>query len=104
MGLIRLLLIVLMTLTASVCAAMDGGHATALEHDHTSPMTVADDHPVCCSDSTERMQNCHVLPALVPASDFGVPEPVSCGNMLFGSGLLLTGIEPSGPLNPPRAV
>lgn len=101
---IRLLLIVLMTLTASISGALDAGHATAMEHAHAGALDVTDDQPLCCSDSTERMQNCHVLPALVPASDLPVSEPASRGDVSFGSGLLPTGIDPSGPFDPPRTV
>ena len=104
MGSIRLLLIVLMTLTASISGVLDAGHATAIEHAHAAALDATVDQPVCCSDGTERTQNCHVLPALVPASDLHVSEPESCGDVSFGSGLLLTGINPSGPLDPPLTV
>jgi hypothetical protein len=93
-----------MTLTASVSGALDAGHATAMEHVHAGALDVTDDQPLCCSDSTERTQNCHVLPVLVPASDLHVSEPASREDVSFGSGLLLTGIDPSDPLDPPRMV
>lgn len=101
---IRLLLIVLMALTASVFGALDAGHATAKEYAHATVQHAAEDQPACCSDSTQHTQNCHVLPALVPATDLHVSEPVSRADVLFGAGLLLTGIELAGPLDPPRTV
>lgn len=104
MRLIRLLLIVLMTLTTSVSGAMGADHATAMDHAHANTVDVAGDDTVCCSDSTERTQSCHVLPALVPASDLRVTGPTSCRDVSFGPGLLLTGIEPSRPLDPPLSV
>jgi hypothetical protein len=104
MGMIRLLLIVLMTLTASVSGALDAGHATAMEHAHATVQHVDEDQPACCSDSTQHTQNCHVLPAVLPISDLNVSEPESCGDVSFGFGILLTGIKPSGPLDPPRTV
>lgn len=104
MTFIRLCLIVLMTLTASVSGAVDAGHMTAMEHTQASPPDGAVDRPGCCMDGSERAQTCHFMPALVPVSDFRLPKSDSCADISFGSGLLLTGIEPSGPLDPPRAV
>lgn len=103
MSLIRLLLVVIVALSASVSGAMNAGHITVAEHSHAAMVDVADDQPVCCSGGTERTQTCHVLPALLPGADLHDASPAGCEDVAFGTGLLLTGIEPSGPLDPPRA-
>lgn len=104
MGLVRLLLVVMVTLSASLSGAMDAGHTTVAEHGHASADEVADDQPVCCSESSERTQTCHVLPALLPGADQHDAAPAACEDVVMSAGLLLTGIELSGPLDPPRAM
>ena len=104
MFLFRLLLVVMTTLSASVSGAMDAGHMVAVEHSHTSVGEVADDQPICCSESSERTQTCHALAALLPGADLNDTAPTTCEDVSILAGVLLTGIEPSGPLDPPRAV
>ncbi|UWR24655.1 hypothetical protein [Sulfitobacter sp. S190] len=104
MGLIRLLLVVLVALSASISGAMDAGHAAVVEHSHVAMDEVADDQPVCCSESSERSQTCHALPALLPgAAGHHNDAPATCEDVFTAASLLLTGFEPSGPLDPPRA-
>lgn len=104
MALIRLLLVVLVvTLSASGSGAMIAGHAAVMEQSHAGMGETAGDQPICCSESSERTQTCHVLPALLPGADLHLAATATCGDVFVGTGLLLTGIEPSGPLDPPRA-
>jgi len=103
MGLIRLLLIVMVALSASISGAMDAGHAAVVEHSHVAMDEVANDQPVCCSESSERSQTCHALPALLPGAGNHDDAPATCEDVFIAASLLLTGIEPSGPLDPPRA-
>ena len=103
MGLIRLLLVVLVALSASVSGAMVAGHAAVVEHSHVAMDEVANDQPVCCSESSERSQTCHALPALLPGAGNHDDAPATCEDVFIAASLLLTGIEPSGPLDPPRA-
>ncbi|MEJ6391219.1 hypothetical protein [Gymnodinialimonas ulvae] len=102
MGLIRLLLVVLVALSASISGAMDAGHAVVVEHSHAAMNDVADDQPVCCSESTERSQTCHALPALLPDAGHHDDAPATCEDVFIAASLLLTGIEPSSPIDPPR--
>ncbi|GHF09107.1 hypothetical protein GCM10016455_32510 [Aliiroseovarius zhejiangensis] len=104
MSLTRLLLVVMVALSASVSAAMDAGHAAVVEHSHAAMDDMADDQPVCCSESSERSQTCHALPALLPGAGQHDAAPATCEDVFFVAGLLLTGIEPSSPLDPPRVV
>lgn len=104
MGMVRLLLVVIVALTASVSGAMDAGHTLALDHRHAAMDDMADAQPVCCSESSERTQTCHALAALLPGADQHEAAPASCEDISLGTSLLLTGIEPAGPLDPPRTV
>ena len=104
MGLIRLFLVVMVALSASVSGAMDAGHAVVMEHGHAAMDGETDDQPVCCSEGTERSQTCHALPALLPGADQHEAALASCKDVTMATSLLMTGIEPSGPLDPPRAV
>ena len=101
---LRSLLFVLVTLTASTSGAMDARHAVAMETSHAKMEHSANNQPPCCLEGSERAQSCHVLPALVPDSDHKFVESANCEDVSFGTGLLLTGVEPSGPLDPPRTV
>ncbi|MCK0166700.1 hypothetical protein MWU52_03955 [Jannaschia sp. S6380] len=100
----RLLLVVMVTLSASVSGAMNASHMAAVEHSHTSVGEVADDQPICCSEGSERTQTCHSLAALLPGADLNDTAPATCEDVSIVTGVLLTGIEPSGPLDPPRAL
>ncbi|WP_298430837.1 hypothetical protein [uncultured Jannaschia sp.] len=103
MGLIRLLLVVMVALSASISGAMDAGHAAVVEHSHAATDEAADDQPVCCSESSERSQPCHALPALLPGVGHHDDAPATCEDVYVSASLPLTGIKPSGPLDPPRA-
>lgn len=104
MVLVRFLMVVILTLSASLSGAMGVGHMPATDHNHAAAEMIADEQPACCQDSTERTQTCHLLPALLPATEQANTTPLSGEDAICASGLLLTGMEPSGPLDPPRAV
>lgn len=104
MGLVRLLLVVLLALSASVSAAMVASHTAVVGHNHTAMDNATDKQPACCSESTDRTQTCHVLPALLPGADRHDAALATCEDLAIGVGLILTGVEPSVPLYPPRAV
>ncbi|MEL6452748.1 MAG: hypothetical protein AAFQ19_15950 [Pseudomonadota bacterium] len=101
---IWLVLVIMVALSASVSDVMDAGHMADIEHSHAAISDVADDLPGCCSEISERTQNCHGLPALLPSSHLHDAAPATCQDVFIAANLLLTGIEPSGPLDPPRAV
>ncbi len=104
MAFMRIVLIILMTFSASLSGAMEVGHAFASEADHAAMEHVADEQPVCCTDNTEPAQNCHVLPALVPVAAFGVVTPHCSETAYSNIGLWLRGIGSSALLDPPRTV
>jgi len=104
MYVVRLLLVIMITLSAAVSGAMDAGHALTVEQSHAAMDEMADDQSACCSESSERTSTCHVLSALVPGTPLQDVAPVTCEDVFFSAGLLLTGFDPSGPLDPPRAV
>ncbi len=104
MSLVRFLLVVVLTLSTSLSGVMDAGHMPVSSHDHATVEAMADDQPLCCQDSTERAQTCHALLALLPTLAVNNTAPATGEDVFCASGLLLTGIEPSGPLDPPRVV
>lgn len=104
MAFARILLIILMTFSASLSSAMEVGHTVASEADHAAREHVADEQPDCWTDSTESAQSCHVLPALVPAAAFGGSAPDGSKTTYSSIGFLLLGIEPSRLLDPPRSI
>ena len=104
MYLVRILLVILLTFSTSLLNALDAGHMPVSDHTHTTVEGLADAQPLCCQDSTERAQTCHALLALLPTLTLSGTAPVAGEDVFCTSGVLLTGFEPSGPLDPPRAV
>ncbi|MEP3024536.1 MAG: hypothetical protein ABJO71_01480 [Pseudoruegeria sp.] len=104
MVLIRCLLIVMLMLSATFSVAMEAGHAANFDSERTVAETMSDDMPACCDDSTERGQTCHVLLALLPGAEGYSMGPITGEDVFAAAGLLLSGIEPSGPLDPPRVM
>lgn len=104
MYIVRLLFIVLVTLSASLSAALEVGHAIATDSDHSVMGEVADDQLVCCNHGSDRTQTCNVLPALVPIGTLEGLEPECSGTLFSSINVLMTGIEPSGLLDPPRVM
>ena len=104
MSMARFIMVVILTLSASLSGAMDAGHMPSTDHNHAAAEIMADEQPACCQDSTERTQTCHAVPALLPASEPTSTPPFAGEGVVFASGILLTGIQPSGLLDPPRAV
>ena len=54
-----------------------------VEHSHAAMDEMADDQPVCCSESSERTQTCHVLPALLPGADHHDAAPATCEDVFI---------------------
>ena len=104
MYLVRILLVMLLTFSTSLSNAMDAGHMPVSDHTHATFEDMADAQPLCCQDSTEHAQTCHVLLALFPTLTLSGTAPVAGEDVFCTTGVLLTGFEPSGPLDPPRAV
>ena len=104
MSMARFIMVVILTLSASLSGAMDAGHMPSTDHNHAAAEIMADEQPACCQDSSERTQTCHAVPALLPASELVSLPPSSVEDIVCASGILLNGIQPSGLLDPPRAV
>jgi|GEM_PF-379877 len=104
MSMARFIMVVILTLSASLSGAMDAGHMPSTDHNHAAAEIMADEQPACCQDSSERTQTCHAVPALLPASELASLPPSSVEDIVCASGILLNGIQPSGLLDPPRAV
>ena len=104
MSMARFIMVVILTLSASLSGAMDAVHMPSTDHNHAAAEIMADEQPACCQDSSERTQTCHAVPALLPASELASLPPSSVEDIVCASGILLNGIQPSGILDPPRTV
>ena len=111
MGVIRFFLIVMFTLSASLSGAIASSHVAGVGHNHAAMVQMVDDQPSYSLETTqhtqtcaEHIQICHALLALPPSEFLHEATPMSCEVVIMRSALLLTGIQPSGPLDPPRLV
>jgi hypothetical protein len=104
MSLLRFLMIVLTVMSTSLSGAMAASHAPSADIDVNVMTAMSGDHTHCCEDTTDLAQSCHVLPALVPTLVMENIAPEFSGMELSEPGTLMTGIKPSGLLDPPRAV
>ncbi|MEQ8658836.1 MAG: hypothetical protein RIC24_16155 [Hyphomicrobiales bacterium] len=99
---VRLLLIVVLTLSASISGALGAGYSVMQDHDHTAVESVENDPLTCCDNGVERAHSCLTMPAMFEgAGAYYNAKPLP--DALFDTcELMLTGIQPSGPLDPPR--
>ncbi len=104
MSFLRLLMVVLIILSTSLSGAMAASHAQLSDMNVSVMETMSVDHTQCCGDTKDLAQSCHVLLGLVPALVAVHVAPESSSMALTISETLLTGIEPTGILDPPRAV
>lgn len=102
MVLIRTILVVVLTLTASLSGAAVMDHVQNTAIDHAAMADTGDAGPQCCDDSTERGPSCHMLPAVLTDTGHQAIAPPTGDALRSRSGVLLTGLEPTAPLDPPR--
>jgi hypothetical protein len=98
------LMIVLTIISTSFLGEMAASHAPSTDIGVSVTEAMLDDHTQCCGDTKDLAQSCHVLLGLVPALVAVHVAPESSSMALTISETLLTGIEPTGILDPPRAV
>jgi hypothetical protein len=100
----RLLLILALTLSASLAGAVEAGHVLMIDHDHSAVESIDTDTPMCCESGVERSHSCLSMPALYDGTSTQ-SDMLANGRVNFDAyGHVLTGIEPSGPVDPPRMV
>ena len=104
MGLISFVFTVMFALSASISGAIGTSHVDFAEHNHAAMGEVVEDQIVDCLEASEHTQCCHALLALPPSEFLHGATPMSCEVVIMRPALLLTGIQPSGPLDPPRLV
>lgn len=105
MRLLRLLMILSILFSVSNTGAMAGAHLLA-EHemDISKAHIMVDAGEHCCADAADPMPDCHVLSAILPVSLIGAPKTEYSSGFSAPHGTLLIGIDPTGPLDPPRSV
>ena len=102
MRIISFVFTVMFALSASISGAIGTSHVDFAEHNHATMGQVVEDQTVDCLEASEHTQTCHVLLALLPGDFLHEATPISCEVVLMRPALLLTGIQPTGPLDPPR--
>ena len=93
---------VMFALSASISGAIGTSHVDFAEHNNAAMGQVVEDQKVDCLGSSEHTQTCHALLALLPNEFLHGATPMSCEVVIIRPALLLTGIQPSGSLDPPR--
>lgn len=101
---VRLVLVVVVAMTAALSPAMDNEHIVVPTHDHATVETDAGDEPMCCHMGAEPGLTCHGLPAVLPTSQLQAIIPDATDGLFRSPDALLAGICPSGLLEPPRTV
>lgn len=101
---LRVFLIIVLTLSASLSGAVAADHVVMPDHDHSVVETTDNDQPACCEGSTERAPNCLVMPAMVDSHGAFADEITARSEAFAVFERTLTGIELSGPFDPPRMV
>ncbi|TYB88396.1 hypothetical protein [Oceaniovalibus sp. ACAM 378] len=104
MTLIRFLMILVIVLSTPLSGAMAAGHpfASDMAQEAANSEVTSVGHGMCCEENTDRSPSCHVLTALVPALTNNTTTPTQMRSAIFGFPTVLAGIEPAGPLDPPR--
>lgn len=100
---VRTLLVLILTLSTSLTGVMAEEFELPQEHTQAAEISVSDEAE-CCATNTESAQACHHAPAIVPALQRASLSQLASRNQFVTFGLLLTGIDLSGPLDPPRSV
>lgn len=103
MALLRAVLLVFLVLTTAVAGGASTGHA-ADAHEQYHDVPLADDEPQCCSESTERGQSCHLTVALLSPLESSLGGWDARRLVFTNSHSTLNGINPPGPLEPPRTL
>lgn len=111
MNMLRNIVIVMFTLSASLSEAIASSHVAGVGHNHAAMVQMLYDQPSYSLESTqhtqtcaEHIQICHALLALLPGEVLSESSPKTCEGVIMCRGLLMTGIKPSTPLDPPRLV
>ena len=89
-------------LSASISGAIGTSRVDFAERNHAAMGQVVEDQIVDSLESSEHIQTGHALLALPPGEFLHEAAPISCEVVIMRPGLLLTGIQPSVPLDPSR--
>jgi len=100
----RVLLILAVTLSASLAGAVATEHGSMTEHKHHAAESIDVEAPMCCESGTERAHTCFTMPVMLEGTGaYGDALPPSGGAFELDR-RILTGVLLSGPLDPPRTV
>lgn len=101
---LRMLLILALTLSASLSGAVASERVVAPAHEHHAAQDLDTDAPMCCENGIERAHSCTAMPGMFErAAEYGNALTSDC--ILFElDERVLIGVPPSGLLDPPRTV
>ena len=106
MYMVRLLTIILIVLSTSLSATMATAHGPASDAAVETGKAAANimEHAGCCEEGSDRASICHGMSALVPETPENELVPGRSLSIGFAAPIVLSGIEPDGPLDPPRVL
>lgn len=105
MSLLRIMLVALTIFATLLSGAMAAGHGDWTGDQGSEialPANPSSLHANCCDEMPDQSFGCHVLPAIEPRMALATPRLVQSRAIVFGMPWLMTGLTPSGLLDPPR--
>ena len=104
MRFLRLLMILSVFFSIAHTSAMAGTHVLMENELHVSaPDTHSGAHEHCRTDHNDHTPDCHIFAGLLPVQANGEPMPEASSYISAENGIVPDGVEPAGPLDPPRS-
>jgi hypothetical protein len=103
-AMLRLLLILALTLSASLAGAFAPERVVITGHEHHAIHDIEADAPMCCEHGLERAHTCITMPALCEGSPANQGTITANGAEFELDERALIGVPPSALLDPPRTV
>ena len=101
---LRALLILALTLSASLGGAVASERVVITGHEHHAAQDIESDAPMCCEHGLERAHTCITMPAVCECSPAYEGTITANGAQFELDERALIGVPPSGLLEPPRTV
>ena len=104
MRFLRLLMILSVFFSIAHTSAMAGTHVVMENELHVSAAdTHSGEHEHCCSDHNDHTPDCHMFAGLLPGASHGEQISETSSGVSADNGIMPDGVEPAGPLDPPRS-
>ena len=104
MWFVRLLMILSVFFAVAHTSAMAGTHVIMENELHVNaPNTHSGSHEHCCTDHNEHTPDCHIFAGLLPVASHGEQMSETSSDVSADNWIMPDGVEPTGPLDPPRS-